>query len=203
MANINLLPWRELRRKRLEREFHIILAGGAVLAVIIMLLVHLAITRQIDIQQSRNQLLTNELTLLDQRIKEIQELEKDKKNLLDRMEVIQRLQSSRTEIVHIFDALSKAVPPGVQLVELTQVDKSITINGIAESNGRVSVFMRNIDASPWFLEPLLNVIESKSNEPNKKENLSSKFTLHVIQAEEIDRTRESKPASSADKKNPP
>lgn len=204
MPDINLLPWRELRRKRLEREFYVMLGSASLCSVLAMLLVHLVIAGRIDLQQRRNQLLTSQISLLDQRIKTIQELEKDKKNLLDRMDVIQRLQASRTEVVHLFDALSKAVPTGVQLLDLSQVEKSITIDGIAESNARVSVFMRNLDMSPWFLEPLLQVIETKPSEPNKKTNLASKFTLHVIQAEEEgERTGENKPASPANSKPMP
>lgn len=203
MPDINLLPWRELRRKRLEREFYVMLAAASLFSILIMLLVHMVMAGRIDLQQQRNQLLNSQISILDQRIKTIQELERDKKNLLDRMEVIQRLQASRTEIVHVFDALSKAVPTGVQLLDLTQVEKSLTINGIADSNARVSVFMRNLDVSPWFLEPLLQVIETKSGDSGKKANLPSKFTLHVIQAEEGEPVGENKAASPVNKKASP
>jgi type IV pilus assembly protein PilN len=184
MAGINLLPWRQERRKRQQRNFAIITGGALAVTALSMLGVRANINDRIEYQQQRNQFLTNELTVLDQKIKEIQELEKQKKSLIARMGVIQKLQVSRPEAVHFFDELAKTVPEGVQLIDLTQTDRVIALNGIAQSNARVSVYMRNLDISPWFQEPSLLVIEASPVGKEKKDRQMSRFSLKVTQTEE-------------------
>lgn len=184
MTGINLLPWRQERRKRQQRHFAMVTGGALAATALVLMLVHANIGQRIEIQQQRNQFLTNEIAALDNKIKEIQELEKQKKSLIARMEVIQKLQVSRPEVVHLFDELARTVPEGVQLLDLSQTDRLVAINGIAQSNARVSVYMRNLDLSPWFQEPSLLVIESSPAGKDKQGRQMSRFSLQVTQTEE-------------------
>jgi len=150
MARINLLPWREAERKRKIREFIIYAVGGLTVALIIALLVHIQVENQIEYQGKRNDFLQTEIASLDKKIKEIQDLEKTKASLIARMNVIQQLQQSRPEIVHLFDEFVGTLPEGVVLTEIVQVGQELKVAGRAQSNARVSSYMRNIDSSPWI-----------------------------------------------------
>ena len=183
MASINLLPWREARRKQQQRNFATVTASVLAATAVLMLLVRMELDSQIEFQQQRNQFLSSEIAVLDQKIKEIQELEKKKKNLIARMDVIQQLQVSRPEVVHLFDELGKTIPEGVQINDLTQTERSLSVNGVAQSNARVSVYMRNLDQSPWFQEPALQVIEAKPSGGDKKDRLLSRFSLQFKQTD--------------------
>ncbi len=177
MARINLLPWRELERKKRQREFGFIVVGAVLLTLLAGVYSHIYINGLIDSQNQRNALLKNEISMLDKKIKEIKELEKVKANLLARMEIIQQLQVSRPQIVHLFDELVNTLPDGVYLTRIEQKGGVITIEGHAQSNARVSAYMRNIDKSKWLTAPRLKVIENKEQ---TKTGLSN-FTLQVRQ----------------------
>lgn len=177
MANINLLPWREEQRKEQTNQFVSVTGLALVLTAAIMLLVHMTIDRMIDHQDGRNTILKNEIKRLDDELKKIQGLEDTKEKLLSRMEIIQSLQQKRPQIVHLFDEVVKTIPEGLHVTEIKQTGESITINGIAESNGRVSAYMRNIDNSDWMTKPRLLVIESV-----RKDGRGSKFTLTAQQS---------------------
>jgi type IV pilus assembly protein PilN len=161
MARINLLPWREAERKRRQREFAVMAATGLAATLIAGLALHLHVERIVSTQQSRNQFLQDEIALLDRQILEIQDLEKTKTSLLARMNVIQRLQESRPEVVHLFDEMVIGIPDGVYLTKISQTGRSVILEGRAQSNARVSAFMRNIEASKWIGRPLLMLIEHK------------------------------------------
>ena len=192
MARINLLPWRAELRKQQRKDFAYAIALGVGFTLTVMLLVHFTIASRIDYQIQRNQYLTSEIDILDKKIKEIQDLEAKKKRLLAKMEVIQQLQASRPEIVHLFDEISRTMPEGVYLSDLTQVDKVLTVNGMAQSNARVSAYMRNLESSQWLKEPILNIIQNQSeNTRDAKKDRGSKFTLQIKQAG--DKTGETKP----------
>jgi type IV pilus assembly protein PilN len=182
MARINLLPWRAELRKQQQKEFLLAIFLAILLTLGILFFVHSHVASLIDYQNRRNEFLQSEISMLDQKIAEIQELETKKKRLLAKMEVIQQLQSSRPEIVHLFDELARTMPDGVHLTDLTQSDKSLTVNGIAQSNARVSAYMRNLESSPWLREPLLNIIESKSENREARKDRGSTFTLQVRQS---------------------
>lgn len=161
MARINLLPWREAERKRRQKELVSIAGAMLLLTLLIGGIVHWQMAEQIGAQQDRNAFLQSEINLLNRRIKEIRDLEETKANLLARMEVIQQLQQSRPEVVHLFDELVQTVPDGVVLTNVKQTGRSIVLEGRAQSNARVSAFMRNIEASQWIEDPLLLLIEKK------------------------------------------
>ena len=177
MTRINLLPWRETQRKEQQRQFISIAAGAAVLTAVIMIYIHIHINGLIGAQTARNNFLENEVAEVDKKISEIKELETEKQQLLARMNIIQQLQRRRPEIVHVFDEMARRVPDGIYLTNIKQQGQSLVIEGVAESNARVSAFMRNLDASDWFTNPRLVVIESKEKESVRTSN----FTLNVTQ----------------------
>ena len=161
MATINLLPWRDERRAEQTRQFVSILAMCAFMAAALVGAVHLNVAFEISHQQFRNGVLSKEISELDLALQEIDALEEKKQQLLSRMEIIQSLQQQRPQIVHLFDEFVRTVPEGIYLTSIKQSGKKLSINGVAESNGRVSAYMRNIDASDWMSTPKLTVIETK------------------------------------------
>lgn len=177
MTRINLLPWREWERQEQKKQFGLWSALTLLLAGAIMLLIHMQMAAKIDYQLSRNQYLSNEIGKLDKQIAEISDLQKVRRNLLERMEVIQDLQRSRPSIVHLFSEIVNTVPNGVYLQTLEQSGDNLVIKGEAESNARVSTYMRNLNDSEWLKDPNLTVIEIE----DKKVNRISSFTLTVKQ----------------------
>ncbi len=177
MTTINLLPWREEHRQKQKKDFAVMLGMVAVLAAAIVGLIHFQMQAKIDYQLSRNLFLTNEIKKLDDEIKEIRELQKVRRSLIERMEVIQDLQASRPSIVHLFSEIVSTVPNGVYLESLAQTGSNLLINGQAESNARVSTYMRNLSASEWLKDPNLTVIEIEDITVNR----ISTFTLTVKQ----------------------
>ena len=174
---INLLPWREELRQEQKRQFSVLTGLMMFLAAAIVGLIHLQMVTKIDYQLSRNKFMTTEISKLDKEIAEISELRKVRRSLVERMEVIQDLQRSRPSIVHLFTEIVSTVPNGVFLETLTQTGSNLLMNGRAESNARVSTYMRNLDASDWLKSPNLNVIEIE----DIKVNRISTFTLTVQQ----------------------
>ncbi len=177
MTRINLLPWREELRQEQKKQFVMMLVMVAVLGAAIVGLIHFQMQAKIDYQLSRNRFISNEIAKLDKEIAEIAELQKVRRSLIERMEVIQDLQGSRPSIVHLFTEIVSTVPNGVYLESLTQSGNNLVINGLAESNARVSTYMRNLAASDWLKEPNLTVIEIEDITVNR----ISTFTLTVKQ----------------------
>ena len=172
MANINLLPWREEQRNELTQEFGILMGIGVAFVGAIIFAIHMYIGSLIDYQVSRNKILEDEIQRLDKALKQISSLESTKAKLLKRMNVIQSLQQTRPQVVHLFDEITRTVPEGIFLDSITQTGENLTIEGVAESNGRVSAYMRNIEASEWLATPKLKVIKNEKNSFR-----SSQFTL--------------------------
>jgi type IV pilus assembly protein PilN len=177
MAHINLLPWREERNKQKQREFAFIAGGSVVIAGLIVLFSHIHFDGKIVNQNQRNAFLENEISVLDKRIGRIKELESLKDDLLARMNVIQELQSSRPESVHLMDELVRTVPEGVYLNTFAQKTRSIEMDGVAQSNARVSDYMRNIDGSEWLTDPRLGLIRTTESNRRRVAN----FTLQGTQ----------------------
>jgi len=174
MARINLLPWREEQRKERMTQLKTMTGLAAFLMVAIIALVHIQINNQIENQVSRNNYLKKEIKTLQKKITEIKELENEKAKLLARMNIIQQLQSSRPQVVHVFDQIVSTLPTGVYLNSIKNSGRSITLKGVAQSNARVSSYMRNVDDADWLTKPKLNVIKT-----SKQRN--SIFTLVVNQ----------------------
>ncbi len=174
-TRINLLDWRKERRERRKKEFAAMMGLGVVVAGLALLLSWMAVDGQLSYQQSRNEYLRGQIKEMDQQIKEIQELERVKTNLLARMHVIEELQASRSASVHFFDEIVNTLPEGVNLTGLKQQGNQVTLDGVAESNGRISTYMKNLDASPWFKEPKLIVIKTGDKNQRRK----AEFKLQV------------------------
>ena len=183
MARINLLPWREELRKQKSQEFFVILGLSAAAAALVVGLMHFYHVQLIERQQARNKYLEDQIALLDKRITEIKQLEKEKQRLLDRMRAIEQLQGNRPLIVRFFDELIDSLPDGVSVASVNQRGTLITIVGSAQSNARVSSFMRNLEKSKWLTNPQLDIIQAKTEGGIRVSNFTLKFTQVIPKAE--------------------
>jgi len=179
MARINLLPWRTERRKQREREFYMMLAASAVGAFLAVAAAYGWMNARIDNQNQRNTYLTTEIKALDKQIEEINELDKTKSQLLTRKQIIEQLQSNRSQMVHLFDEMVKTIPDGVRLTTMKQAGDVLTLEGVAESNARVASYMRNIDNSPWMGRTDLRKIENKTGTKEVDKKTPYVFSLDV------------------------
>ncbi len=160
MAKINLLPWREELRRERRKQFATLAGLVALLGIMVVGGVHWYFNKRIEIQNARNAYVEEKIAILDKKIKEIKELEKERERLLARMRAIEELRTIRPIEVHLMDEIVRIVPDGVYLTELSQNGNTITIKGVAESNARVSSLMRNVEQSGYLSDPQLKVIES-------------------------------------------
>jgi type IV pilus assembly protein PilN len=177
MPRINLLPWREEERKKRQRDFGVAMAGGVVAAIACILAVLFTYSQMIDNQDDRNQRLNDEIAELQKSIEEIDGLERQKERLLARMEIIEQLQKSRPEIVHLFDEIARQLPEGVYLTGMTQRGSKVELRGIAQSSTRVSALMRQVDASPWMMDPEVDRVETTSKGASRQ----AEFIVYVKQ----------------------
>ena len=161
MAEINLLPWRDERRAELKQEFLAVLGVVVAFAGLVVFLMDIFVSGQIQNQIDRNAYLQDNISALNKQVEEIREMQRKRTQLLDRMTVIQELQGNRPVIVRILDQLVRTVPDGVFYTDVTARGQVITISGIAESNNRVSSLMRRLDASDWFKEPNLEGVKAE------------------------------------------
>ena len=162
MPSINLLPWREERRKLRQQTFQLRLVLAAIVAIVVLILWWLGLSSAISNQNERNAYLTDQIKQIDKQITDIKTLQQQKAQMLARMNIIEQLQASRMASVHLFDQLVKTLPSGVYLTQVSQNGSQLTIQGVAESSARVSTYMRNIDASPWMSDPNLQVVQKDS-----------------------------------------
>jgi len=176
MPRINLLPWREGQRKERKIAFGISLGIAAVGACVTAFAAYLMFGSMIEAQERRNEQLRTEIKNVDKQIEEINNLESAKQKFIARMEIIEKLQRSRPEIVHVFDEIVRTLPDGVYLTAVKQTDKRLKFEGVAQSSTRVSSFMRNLDAFDWLKNPELEVVQT-----TKGAGLGSSFTLFADQ----------------------
>ena len=161
MPRINLLPWRDQERKERKLAFFVALGGAAVGAAVVAFACFLLFKSNIGSQEERNNLLRAEIKTVDRQIEEINDLETQKQRFISRMQVIEKLQRSRSEVVHLFDEVARTMPDGTYLTNFVQDGKKLKFEGVAQSSTRVSTFMRAISASQWMKDPELEVVESK------------------------------------------
>lgn len=174
-THINLLDWRQARRDRHKKQFFSMLGLAAVGSIALVLLGFLTASAAIEHQNARNDYLKQQIAETDKKIKEIHDLENTKASLLARMQVIEQLQANRSATVHFFDEIVNTLPDGVTLTGIKQSGDGVIIEGIADSNGRVSTYMKNLEASQWFANPKLIVIKTSEKDKQRK----SEFTLQV------------------------
>ena len=177
MPRINLLPWRDEERKERKVKFLVALGGALVAAMLAAFVGYLLMDSMVSAQDMRNQKLKAEIDELDKQIEKINSLEADKARFIARMEVIEKLQRSRPEIVHVFDEIAKQLPDGVYLTGITQNGGRLKFEGVAQSSTRVSAFMRNIDGSSYLKNPELEVVETK-----KDNVVGATFVLYADQS---------------------
>ncbi|PWR00465.1 PilN domain-containing protein [Leucothrix pacifica] len=178
MAGLNLLPWREAARKESQKKFVVMVVGAIVVAASTVFGVFSFYQDQINKQDNRNKYLQAEIKTLDKTIAEIKKLDVTRKALLDRITIIEGLQSTRPGIVHLFDEMVKSLPKGMYLTSLEQKKTKIKLEGKAESNARVSSYMNRLDMSPWLSSSALNIISIDTRE--KTDRLRN-FSLSVTQ----------------------
>jgi type IV pilus assembly protein PilN len=191
MPRINLLPWREQQRTDRKKAFGVGIAAAFLGALVLAGLAYLFFDQTIESQQTRNARLREEIKVLDKQIEQINSFEQQKEQNLARMQIIEKLQQSRPEIVHVFDTFTKIVPDGIYLTALTQTDQKFKVTGITQSPSRVSPFLETIEASEWLKEAELDYIESKP--------IGNEFTLYAKQR--ISAAEEAAAAKPTDKRN--
>ncbi len=180
MARINLLPWREQLREERKKEFMTVLVLIIIFAGGLVFLGDRYLNGKIDHQNARNEFLQKEITLLEARIKEIEQLQARRTQLLDRMKIIQDLQGNRPIIVRVFDELARTLPDGVHFDSLRMAGSTINVDGRAESNSRVSNLMRQMDGSEWLTSPNLTAVRAVTSGGLDQANV---FELSVKQTE--------------------
>lgn len=191
MPRINLLPWREGQRKERKLAFLVALGVAVLAAVVTTFAAYLMFDSMVNGQERRNQTLRTQIKTLDKQIEEINSLETDKQKFIARMDIIEKLQRSRPEIVHVFDEIVKTLPDGVYLTGVKQVSagttKRLKFDGVAQSSTRVSSFMKNIDASNWLRNPELEVVQTNKGP-------GSSFTLTADEVTTVPQ-QDTKPAA--------
>ena len=180
MPRINLLPWREAERKKRQRDFGVAMGGALIAAVAVVMLTMLVFNQMIGNQRARNDRLTVEIAELEKSIQEIDGLERQKERLLARMEIIEELQKSRPEIVHLFDEITRQLPEGVYLTGMKQTGSRVEIRGVAQSSTRVSALMRQIDSSEWLDDPEVERVETTQSGSSRQ----SEFVVYLKQKRE-------------------
>jgi type IV pilus assembly protein PilN len=165
MIYINLLPWRAQRRAQRQKQFYGMAVVAAVVGAALVLAGVTYMNSRIDHQEARNQMLQSEIRVLDRQIERIRDIDRQRQNVIDRIEVIQTLQASRPEAVHLFDQMVRTLPEGTFFQELRQEGDRIRLVGRAESNARISALMRRVDASPWLRDSTLQIIETRQEGP--------------------------------------
>ncbi len=176
-TRINLLPWREMKRREQDRQLLTMAVSAWILMGVVVFYANVHVSALIDNQNKRNEFLNQEIVKVEKEITEIAELKKQRAALIARMNVIYQLQGDRTQVVHLFDELARKLPDGVYFSALKHSGSAITLQGVAQSNARVSALMRNLASSDWFAEPELEVVNVRPSGPDR----ISEFSMHVKQ----------------------
>lgn len=186
MANINLLPWREERRQQIQKEFFITLGASVVVAALLVMLMMTLVNRAISHQEARNQYLQGHITRINKEVAEIRDLEQRRQQLLDRMNIIQSLQGTRPLIVRVFDEMVRTLPDGLFFTSVVRSGERIDVEGIAESNNRVSSLMRKLDGSSWFSEPNLTAVKAAEEYGDQASHFKLSFRISAPSPEKED-----------------
>jgi type IV pilus assembly protein PilN len=192
MIRINLLPHREIRRKQQQKEFFIMLGAVVGLGATIWFAAHSYLSGQLEEQNGRNTYLETEIASLDKQIEEIKKVQEQTTALLQRKKIVESLQANRAETVYLLDQLVRQLPDGVYLKSVQQKANRVAVNGFAQSNARVSTFMRNLESSPYLEKPSLVEIKAITDKTSR----ISEFTLSVLLTRGKDEPAGKKPAAA-------
>lgn len=177
MAHINLLPWRDERRKQREHEFYRQLAMVFVFSLVIVGAWAFTMGQRVDNQHARNDYLRAQIRQVDHKIAQIKNLKKTRAQLLARKRIIEHLQSSRSQMVHLFDALVKTITDNVRLTSVSQKGQVLVLDGVAQSNASVAGYMRRLGASPWLGQPDLEKTVNHHNGTRMPYSFGLQLTL--------------------------
>lgn len=177
MMRINLLPHRAHKRKARQAQFVALGVISLLLGVLVVGFVHTYISSEISYQERRNQYLKQEIELLNKQIAEINKLREQTESLLARKTVVENLQTTRSDVVHLIDQMLRVLPDGVYLKSVKQADSKISLIGYAQSNARVSTLMRAIDNSPWLELPALVEIHATTANGVRVSEFTLNFSL--------------------------
>jgi type IV pilus assembly protein PilN len=198
-THVNLLPWRDMRRKEQDRQLLSIGIFAWLLMGLVVFYGHHQVSTLIDGQQARNKYLKGQIADLDKVIAKIKDIKKQRQALVNRMGVIYKLQSDRTRMVHIMDELARTLPEGVYYKTLKQKGDNLILTGGAQSNARIAALLRNLEGSQWFANPDLKVVNVKS----KGGSRVSDFNLTVTQlAQAKDEAKKKEEEKKAAEKKP-
>ncbi len=183
MAKINLLPWRAERRKQREREFGAIMGAALLLGGLLVFAGVWYMNQRLDGQKARNDLLGREIAALEIKIKEIEDLKDKRDKLLQRKEVIETLRASGSATVRMLDDLVRTIPDGVRLTNIKQNGETLILEGLAQSQARISSYMRNLETSRWLSKPDLQKSEASGPDKTARYKFSMMVTLRKSKEE--------------------
>ena len=184
MIRINLLPHREEKRKLRQKQFGVLAGISFAVALALGAIIYLVIDQAVQIQKARNKYLNDEITKLDKQIDEIKKIREETQALLSKKQVVESLQSNRSEPVQLLDQLLRQLPEGLYIKSVKQIGTKINVSGYAQSNARVSAFMRNIQASPYLENP--NLVEIKAVEVNKQRANEFSMDFFIKRVQPVD-----------------
>lgn len=195
MIRINLLPHRELKRKAQQQQIAILAGVAGFLGIAAVWSVYAMIDGEIENQNARNQFLQSRIAVLDTEIAEIRDIKTQTQELLSRKLVVETLQNSRSEVVHLLDQLVRLLPDGVYLQSVKQSDQIITLIGYAQSNAWVSMLMRNLESSLWLESPLLVEIKAITVNNTRQNEFNMRVKLRRTSIDDV----QNSPANPAGK----
>lgn len=195
MIRINLLPHREEARKRRRERFYVLLAASVVFGGLVAAGVYGWYQFQISAQRARNAVLQAEIKRLEVQIKDVAALQDEIAALRARQQAVEDLQADRNMPVHLLNELVSRLPDGVYLTSMRQTNQLVVLQGVAQSNERVSELLRNLSSvSPWLTRPeLVEIVAANSNLSQREQRRVSNFTMRV----QLVRAGEARAASSA------
>ena len=196
MIRINLLPHRELKRKARQQQIAIFAGVVSFLGVLVVWGVYTIIAGNIEYQNARNQFLQSRIAVLDREIAEIRNIKAQTQELLARKHVVETLQNSRSEVVHLLDQLARLLPDGVYLHSVKQNGQNITLVGYAQSNAWISMLMRNLESSPWLESPLLVEIKAITVNNIRQNEFNMRVKLRRLSIDDTQKPLSKSPGKS-------
>jgi type IV pilus assembly protein PilN len=198
VIRVNLLPHREIRRKQQQQQFFIMLGVVVAIGAGIWGSVHYYLDDQFNNQVSRNKYLQVEIEKLDKQIAEIQKLKDQTASLLARKRVVETLQGTRSEVVHLLDQMVRQLPDGVYLRSIKQAGTRVTISGLTQSQARVSTLMRNLESSPHLENP--GLLEIRSVQVTGQRVNDFQMNVNITRAKAVEEPAKKPAAKPAAKK---